>query len=108
MTYQIKDLGYKRTQSEAKMRATFSTGEAWEFPVQVVADSRDEHYADEKEDTIGEIRRGRLDNGDLTEWAINNMNWDELAPYAQKVAEPRSIDPADEWMSADREVVGKV
>lgn len=58
--YRMKNLGYKRTPTAAWIRVTFSNGETWEVPAQAVADSRDENYRDEKEDTIGFIANRQL------------------------------------------------
>jgi hypothetical protein len=104
--YTMKDLGYPRTASERKLRLTFSNGEVWEVPVQVVADSRDAAYADEQEDTLGFIEEGTLDAFTLVDWANNNMNWRDLAPYAERV--PRRAVPFDheaDWGQASKEVV---
>ena len=44
----MKDLGYPRTPTDAKLRVEMPDNTLWDVPVQLIADSRDEHYADEK------------------------------------------------------------
>ena len=85
--YQQKKLGYKRTPTKAVLIVQFQNGEKWSVPAQIVADSRDENYKDEKEDTIGFIKAGTLEEFDLEDWAANNMNWEDVSPYAMKIEE---------------------
>lgn len=105
--YSQEDLGYPRIPTDAVMHVTFENGEAWAFPVQIVADNRDKHYADENEDTVRGIAEGSHDDGDLTEWAINNMNWSDVQDYAVQVpTKPTPFDYQNGWLSADREIIG--
>lgn len=107
--YEQKDVGYPRTKTDAMLRVTFEEdGSVWDVPLQIVADSRDEHYG-EKSYTIGLIRADRLDKYTLTEWAINQMDWDEFEPYAVRVEmPPKKVNYIAAWMSADRKIVGKI
>ncbi len=103
--YKQKKLGYKRTPTDALLRVTFSNGEIWDVPAQVVVDSRDEHYADEKEDTAQWIEDGSLSDYEITDWASGNMNWDELEPYAKFVKQPpKAFDYEGDWGNAEKEV----
>ena len=61
-SYQAKKLGYKRTPTKTVVRVKFNNGDVFDVPAQIIADSRDENYADEKEDTIGFIRSKGLRN----------------------------------------------
>ena len=100
---------YERTPTTAMMRVAFPNGEQWEFPAQLVADSRDASYADEEEDSIGFIRAGSLDAFDLRDWAVNNMNWSDVAVHAKKVQDPPPIRDFEEaWLQADRSIVGNI
>ncbi len=101
--YRMKSLGYPRTPANGMvLHVTFSNGESWDIDAQVIADSRDSHYAAEKEDTIGFIKDGRLDPYDLLDWASNNMNWVDLKAFATKFAEPDGLDYEDEWPNANK------
>ena len=105
MKYKQKNLGYKRTPTGAKLRVTFSNGEVWEVPAQVVVDSRDENYKSDEEDTAGSIADGGLSDYEVTDWASNNMDWSDMVPYAKRVGDPPKIDYEGDWCNATKEVV---
>lgn len=44
-TYKQKDLGYPRTSTDDEFEVAMPDGSAWRVPVQIIADSRDDHYA---------------------------------------------------------------
>jgi hypothetical protein len=105
--YQMKDLGYKRTPTSATYVVEMSDGTRWGVPVQIVADSRDEHYAEDGEDTIGFIRNGSLDSFEIEDWAANNMNWSEVVDYAKKMpAKASRVDFEDGWTNGEKEITG--
>lgn len=100
--YKQKDLGYKRTPTDAMLRVTFANGEIWDVPAQVVVDSRDEHYKDEEEDTASQPDH----DYEITDWASNNMNWEDLSPYAKFVKQPPKVfDYEADWCNAEKAVV---
>ncbi len=80
--YVMKDLGYERTPTQARLMVGFSDGTLWAIPVQLIVDERDAYYAAEKEDTAGFISRGSLDGGEIKDWAENNMNWSDVEEFA--------------------------
>jgi len=109
MEYKMKDLGYPRTPTSAKYRVEMPDGSLWEVPVQVIADSRDEHYSDEGEDTIGFIRGDGLGKFEIQDWAGNNMNWSDVKQYATQVfPAPKKIDWNDGWANGEHTVVGEI
>lgn len=95
--YEMKDLGYPRTPTTAQWVVTCPNGSVWHVPVQVIADSRDEHYAEDEEDTIGFIRAKRLDRYELNDWAFNSMNTEDLEDYATMVKPPDEPSWEDAW-----------
>lgn len=108
--YTMKDLGYKRTPTEAKLRVEMPNGTLWDVPVQAIADSRDEHYAIDREDTIGGIRDGDLDEYEITRIGpAGNLNWGEVKAFAVQ-APPRDVevDWQEGWTNGDKEIVGEV
>ena len=108
MKYQMKDLGYPRTPTSAIVRITMEH-ECWDVPAQIIADSRDANYADEKEDTIGFIRDGSLDRGAINDWGSNNMNWDDVEEYATQCESERPVQDLQEgWVNGDWNIVGKL
>jgi hypothetical protein len=107
--YQIKEFDYPRTTSGAFLLVCFPNGERWQVPIQIVADDRDEHYKDEQEDTIGFIKGGQLDPYDLLDWAANNMNWEDLKPYAELVPTPLAkYDYEEGWLKANKAIQGEL
>jgi hypothetical protein len=105
--YAMKDLGYQRTPTKAIFRVEMPDGSKWDVPVQAIVDSRDEHYSDEQEDTIGFIRAGSPDKYKISDWAGNNMNWDEVMPYAVKASiPPVPVDYQEGWCNGEKEIVG--
>jgi hypothetical protein len=109
MQYTMKDLGYKRTPTDAMLRVEMEDGSKWDVPVQVIADSRDEHYADEQEDTVGFIRAGGLTDYEIKDWAAGNMNWSDVQECATKAdLPPRKIDWQEGWTNGAKKVIGTI
>lgn len=109
MLYTMKDLGYKRTPTSAVYRVEMDDGSKWDVPVQVIADSRDENYREDEEDTVGFIRAGSLSAAEIQDWAGNNMNWSDVAEYATRaVVPPKKVDWEDGWANGEKEIVGEI
>ena len=106
--YQQKYLGYDRSKTTAMLRVTMPDGSKWDVPLQAVADSRDEHYVEDKEDTVTSLRKGDIGEYDVKDWARNDMNWDDVSKFASKVAEGEPVDYQEGWVNGDMKVVGKV
>lgn len=108
--YEMKDLGYPRIPTPATYVVTMPDGTKWSVPVQVIADSRDTHYADEQEDTIGFIRAGGLSRFEIQDWAGNNMNWSDVKDYATEVPRPfgLKVDFEEGWSNGEKEIRGDV
>lgn len=105
----MKDLGYKRVPTPAAFRVQMPDSSYWRVPVQCIVDSRDEHYKEDQEDTVKSIRDGSLSDYEIYDWAGNNMNWSDVADYAEKVDAPvKKIDWEEGWSNGDKEIVGKV
>lgn len=107
--YKQKDLGYKRTPTDASYRVEMEDRSVWEVPVQVIVDSRDENYKSDEEDTIGFIRAGTLDRYEIEDWASNNMNWSDVKHLASKVTVVE-IEPdwEDGWSNGKKGITGKL
>ena len=106
-TYTQKDLGYTRTPTSAVLRITMPDGSTWDVPAQIVVDSRDEYYCDEKEDTAGIALAEWHDFCYLVkDWSAGNMNWDEVADYAVKSTFSRPVDFQEGWVNGDKELIG--
>jgi hypothetical protein len=64
-------------------------------PAQVIVDNRDAHYREDGEDTWADQREA-----DVIEWAANNMNWEDVAPWAYEVSTMREQLTADDFQDA--------
>lgn len=107
--YAMKDLGYARTPTKAVYRVEMEDHSLWDVPVQIIADSRDEHYASDKEDTVGYIRKGSLNGGEIQDWAGNNMNWDDVKEFAVLApAKPQKVDWEEGWCNGEKTIIGKI
>lgn len=108
MKYEMKDLGYKRKETSALLRVEMSDGTRWDVPVQVIADSRDEHYREDEEDTIDFIHGGGLGDFEIYDWAGNNMNWSDVSQFAVRApdATRKKIDWEDGWANGEKEIIG--
>ena len=107
-TYKQKDLGYKRYATAAMMRCTFSNGERFDVPLQIIADDRDANYSDEHEDTVQGVQSGYLDAYEFSDWFSSNMNWCDVSEYAVKVKESEPFDYEADFCNCDKEIEGKV
>jgi hypothetical protein len=96
------DLGYQRTPCPLIFEMDVCH-RVFQVPAQVVVDNRDAHYREDEEDTWA----GQSE-ADITEWAANNMNWEDVAPWAYEVAtkpnHPTADDFQDAWMGNDGEI----
>lgn len=106
--YEMKDLGYKRTPTAAIYRVEMGDGSKWDVPVQAIADSRDENYKEDDEDTIGSIRSGGLPPYEINDWAGNNMNWSDVEQFAVPVPASELKKPGyqEGWTNGEKEIVG--
>jgi len=85
----------------------FSDGTTWEIPAEVIADNRATYYAGKDPDTTypKEFDYLMSDDSELYEWAVNNMNWEDVAAHAVQVETMRpEPDYEGEWVNAPKEV----
>lgn len=91
---------------------TMTNGDRWAVPVRVIAENRASNYASEfggdvalslAEDTVPLFTD---DEGEIEDWAMNNMNWDDVKEHAflyEKNATP--IDWQESWVNGEHEIV---
>jgi hypothetical protein len=84
-----------------------SDGSVWAIPVHIIIDNRSRYYAERDKDTTYEAEYEFASNnpGEITEWAVGEMNWEDVAEHAQKIRDGE-LDMQDEWMSAEKHVRG--
>lgn len=107
--YVQKDLGYLREPTYAFVRVEMPDHSWWKVPAQIVADSRDEHYRSDEEDTIRFIREGSLEQYDFFDWLGNNMNWDDVELYAGEMPRPSAkTDYQEGWVNGEKVLLGSL
>jgi hypothetical protein len=76
------------------LQLTALDGSKWNIPATVIADSYKAHYGPDEEP----------DDGDLIEWAGNDMNWSDVREHAVQVKGADALDMEDSWNEGDFEI----
>lgn len=89
-----------------------SDGSQWDIPVSEIAANRARHYANEfGGDVHKSLDKDTLplfesDPGAITDWAANNMNWDDVSHLAVLVIESvQRIDFQEGWVNGKKELL---
>jgi hypothetical protein len=99
---------------EKCLKVRFSNGDMFEIPARVIAENRANYYADldgyeiNSNEWEAEIISALNDEFEIEDWAANNMNWNELAPYARRIDSDKEFDYDDGWTDADIELTDLV
>lgn len=89
------------------LRVKFSDGKTWQVPAKIVAENRAAYYEQKEPGCYQrEFELAMEYNSELYEWALDNMYWSDLEPYAVliKEAEAESISYDEEWTQAPVEI----
>ena len=95
------------------LRVTMLDGSEWDIPLERIARNRAENYADEfdgdverslREDTMPLFEQ---DSFEASDWAANNMNWDEVEDVAVCYRKAPTPDFQEGWVNGEKEVVEK-
>lgn len=90
------------------MTVELPDGSKWGVPVMKIAESRADYYKDEfgnslerslAEDTIPLFESGDYE---IQDWASNNMNWSDVAPFAFKVSDATGADMEEAWANGEK------
>lgn len=109
MKYRMRDLGFRRTPTDAMIRVTMEF-ETWDVPAQIVADFRDENrwvMRGDMSDTIGQCKREGSE-AKLLDWAHGNMNWDDVEKHAVRVPRELPQDRQDGWVNGKHTIIGNL
>lgn len=93
------------------LAVTQTDGSVWAVPVMVIAADRAKHYAHEFDDNVqrslDEDTMPLFDNDpfEIEDWAINNMNWSDVASHAFKMKEAPPPDFQEGWVNGTKNVV---
>lgn len=79
----------------------------WSIPIKLIAENHAEAYKDEFDgDAKQSLDEGteplfQSDEYEISDWASNNMNWDDVKEYATQVKEANDGDYQDGWCNGD-------
>lgn len=77
----------------------------WRVPVKVIADHRTRcavsYYDQTPEDALAETESVFRHDGEVTDWAANNMNWAEVKEHAVLVRQGE-VDFDDGWANGEK------
>jgi hypothetical protein len=96
---------------EKILRVKFSNGDEFSIPTRIIAENRANYYSEvdgyekESNEWEQEVQYAMNDEYEIEDWAANNMNWDELEPFATLLDKSEEFDYEDEWGEADKKVV---
>ena len=81
-------------------------GSKYDVPAKIIAENRAAYYNERDEDTTyeEEFDYTMEDDGELIDWATNNMDWDEVSDHAvlAGISQP---DYQEGWVNGEHEVV---
>src|SRR5687767_5542107 len=91
------------------LRVTMPDGSKWDVPADLIARSRALHYAGGDEKSVEfqrEFDYTMGDNGELKDWAANNMNWIDICAHAKRAVQPLAQPDFQEgWVNGEKEIV---
>jgi hypothetical protein len=92
---------------KTEIHLTLSDGSVWAIDGHVVAHNRATYYAEKDPDTTyeDEYKFTMGDEFELTDWASNNMNWDDVKHTARQVKPAPLLDWEEEWATCMKDVV---
>lgn len=89
---------------------TMLDGSVWKVPVWVIIANRAQAYADDEENDmsfmeafVDSLELFQSDT-DIEDWARNNVNWDEVEPYAERAELARDTDFQEGWVNGEVEI----
>lgn len=85
-------------------------GSRWGVPVEVIALDRAKNYADEFDGNVARSLEEdtwplfEADSYDVSDWAGNNMNWEDVEAQAQRIHDPDGpVDYQEGWVNGEKE-----
>ena len=95
------------------LRVTFSNGEMYDIPIDVIAENRATYYASKELDKThqGEVFTEEMklaleDTDEITDWAFNNMDWKDVIHVAKHVEKDRKVPNYNkEWTNVKHKIV---
>ena len=106
----------RRTKNSMKkiIRIEMPDGSLWDVPAEIVAHNRAKYYADKDTgETCGEkhtkaylheLEYTLRDDDELTDWAANNMNWEDVQASAT-MYQAGSCDYQEGWVNGHKTII---
>lgn len=94
-----------------KLRVTMPDGSKYDVPVALIAANRAQYYAGrdgisfEESLTNGTIPLFLADDYAIEDWAVNSMDWSDVAKSAVRVGKSSRVDYQEGWLNGDKQVV---
>jgi len=95
---------------EKCLKVRFPNGDMFKIPARVIAENRADYYADldgyekESNEWEAEVQNALNEEFEIYDWAGNNMDWEDLVPYAKRIEDLTDMDYSEEWPDADLEI----
>ena len=82
----------------------------WDIPAKIIAENRAEYFLSKHGESYNDIWKETMeDDYELKDWLANNMNWEDVSKFAEKVEEIRmAIEDLQEGIvNGEKEVIEK-
>lgn len=98
--------------NELVLQVEMDDGSLWNVPATQIADSRANYYSDTADESdydvdvyVSEFVFTLKNEEALIDWAENNMDWSDVAPFAYQVKPPRNVDYQDGWTNGMKDLI---
>lgn len=101
----------KKSRKDALLKITMPDGSKWTVPVEAIARHRARHYREEYNNSVEASLAEdtwplfESDDYEITDWAANNMNWEDVEARAVKADDPGAPDFQEGWVNGEKEIV---
>ena len=77
----------------------------WAIPAILIAQHRAEHYRGESENAYAEeVEYAMSYEYEITDWAANNMDWEDVCSHAIQLKESPPADYHRDWINAPKSI----
>ena len=99
------------------IRVMMGDGSKWDVPLHIAAESCAMHWTNKAyppalstrskwDEAYGREYEFAMSQADITmDWAVNNMDWNDVAKHAVRVNPSRPADYQQGWVNGEKEVV---
>ena len=87
---------------------TMPDNSIWSIPTRLIAENRNDYYikvrGENAADVEAETEKLFADDYEVIDWAVNNMNWSDVADEAV-LAKRAETDYQEGWLEGDKELI---